>query len=185
VTVATALRRAGVQIVFEGTARVTWRRSGPARWTPTGLWPTSCQAANLLDQVNGGAPLLVVLEQVVATVPMLAEEFADAPPAIAALAEDTGGAVVDVRIPTLDWLPAELRDRGLRFAHASTATAAGTPDLLVPPLALEAPATAMPNVRFAHVLDPRRYRRSEVPAVARHAFATRQIPAACPADVLV
>jgi hypothetical protein len=162
-----------VLIVLEGAVRLAWRRSGAARWSPVGLWPTDWQAADLLDHVRRGLPLLVVLEQVSVTVPMLAEEFADAPPAVAALAEQSGE-VVEVRIPTLDWLPADLRDRGLDFVRDSAAYVAGTPRPLRPALLLEEPATPR-NVRFARVLDPGRYRREELAAVARYAFATHHV----------
>jgi hypothetical protein len=159
-----------VLIALEGAARLAWRRSGAARWSPVGLWPTDWQAADLMDHVRRGLPLLVVLEQVSMTVPMLAEEFADAPPAVAALAEQTGE-VVEVRIPTLDWLPTDLRDRGLNFVRDSAAYATDVPRLLQPVLLLEEPATPR-NVRFARVLDPGRYRREDLADVARYAFAT-------------
>jgi hypothetical protein len=159
-----------VMVVIEGPARVTWRRSGGARWTPTGLWPTATQWAEVVDRLDRGAPLLVVLDDVPAKVSLLAEEFADAPPPLAALAQDVRGEVVDLQIPLLDWLPAELRRRGLQFLHASTETASRTPVPLLPALVLDEPASVMPNVRFAHLLPGGRFSHPYLRDVAGYVF---------------
>jgi hypothetical protein len=159
-----------VMVVIEGPARVSWRQTRGTQWRPTGLWPTATQRAEVLDRLDRGAPLLVVLDDVPATVSLLAEEFAYAPPPLAALAEDVRGEVVDLQIPLLDWLPDELRRRGLRFLHASTETASRTPVPLRPALVLDEPPSAMPNVRFAHLLPGGRFSHSHLLGVVPHVF---------------
>jgi hypothetical protein len=159
-----------VMVVIEGPTRMCWRHTRGTQWTPTGLWPTATQRAEVLDRLDRGAPLLVVLDNVPATVSLLAEEFAHAPSPLAALADDVRGDLVDLQIPPLDWLPDELRRHGLQFLHASTETASRTPVPLLPALVLDEPASAMPNVRFAHLLPGGRFSHSHLLGVVRHIF---------------
>ncbi|GAA3837893.1 hypothetical protein GCM10022243_00470 [Saccharothrix violaceirubra] len=131
-------------IVVEGPARLTWCRTGSARWRPTGLWPTPAQQADVCDRIRRGSPLLVVLDEPTA-IPLLAEEIADAPPELAALAEFAGD-VGELRIPFLGWLPPDLAERGRRFLRCGRPS---RPDVLVPPLVVDAPDPDVPHVRFA------------------------------------
>jgi len=75
-----------VLIIFEGAARVAWRRSGLSRWRPTGLWPNPAQRTELLDRLSSNRGVLVLLESGPPTVAMSSDEFAGAPEAIRSLA---------------------------------------------------------------------------------------------------
>jgi hypothetical protein len=90
---------------------------------------------------------LVLVSQRRTVVPMLAEEFAQAPSSLRDLASDWSGEVVDVAIPALDWLPATLRARGLHFLESTDELVAATPRGLIPPLIVEE-ADTVSNVRF-------------------------------------
>jgi hypothetical protein len=164
------LRHDGVTVVVEGSARIRWRRVAAARWAPAALWPSTDESAEVLSGVRRGDPLLVVFDEAPAKVPVLAEELALAPPAVASLACDTSGEVVDLHVPPLDWLPEELRHRGLRFLHTSTQAASRTPCPLRPPLMLDEPAADLPNLRFAVRLPCRGWARTDLVAVASHLF---------------
>jgi hypothetical protein len=156
-------RCADVLVVFEGPRRVIWNRGGcqggpqigPQSWVPAGLWPTAEQAAEVADHIGGGGRLFVVLEEAPAVVSLLAEEFAQAAPALVALADpaDRDEPVVDVRVPVLDWLPGSLRERGLRFLASSQAVMDRNPAALLPRLLLEEETGGDP-VRFARRVPP-------------------------------
>jgi hypothetical protein len=168
------IRHGAMTVVVEGAARIGWRRSGAATWAPERLWPTADEAAELLAAVRRGEALLVVFDETPATVAVLAEEFAQAAPALAELAEGgdaTGGEVVELRVPPLNWLPEELRRRGLRFLRDSRAKAARTPTFLLPPLVIDEPSAQAPNVRFAHRLRHTGACRTQLPQIAAHLFA--------------
>ncbi|RSM80587.1 hypothetical protein DL991_10780 [Amycolatopsis sp. WAC 01375] len=147
-----ALRHDDILIVVEGAARLSWIRTGPARWRPSGLWPTREQEAEIAEHVRSGAPLLVVLAEMPTIVPLLTEELIDAPEDLVKLAEFTGY-VSELRIPFLGWLPPQLRERGQRFFE-STCSRATPPPVLQSPLLVE-PAVAGDHerVRFARWLD--------------------------------
>ncbi|OXM44262.1 hypothetical protein CFP71_40630 [Amycolatopsis thailandensis] len=151
-TTGPALRQDDLLIVVEGAARLSWIRTGPARWRPSGLWPTREQEAEIAEHVGSGAPLLVVLAEMPTIVPLLTEELIDAPEDLVKLADFTGY-LSELRIPFLGWLPPELRERGRRFFEATGARPA-RPLVLRSPLIVE-PAVAgdYGHVRFARWLD--------------------------------
>lgn len=147
-----ALRCDDILVVVEGAARLSWIRTGPARWRPSGLWPSREQEADIAEHVENGAPLLVVLAEMPTIVPLLTEELIDAPDDLVKLAEFTGY-VSELRIPFLGWLPPQLRERGRRFFEATRSRPA-PPAVLRSPLLVE-PAVAgdHEHVRFARWLD--------------------------------
>src|SRR5439155_25349164 len=119
-------------------------------------------------------PVVVVLEDT-RTVPVLREEWTD----VAGVVPVDPGAdqdVFDVRIPVLDWLPAALRERGLRFLDESSRSLA-RPALIRPPLLLDEPAPGS-NLRFARRLTTEPLWPYSLLEVARHVFA--DIPAPGP-----
>jgi hypothetical protein len=156
-------------VVLDGADRVTWRRTGLAEWAPSGLWPDEQQAAKIRRHLAQGGPLLVVLAGTKATVPLLDEQLADAP---SALARQPTEDLASLHIPALDWLPADLRRRGLRFVRESAERVARTPAPLRPSIALSDPDADMPNLRFAHRLAPCPHLRRDLPAIVEHAFGT-------------
>ncbi len=75
-----------------------------------------------------------------------------------------------VPVPALDWLPSEVRDRGLRFLRSSILHARRTPALLRPALSLEDPAVVCPHVRFAHLSRAGAHTEHELAVVLAFAF---------------
>jgi hypothetical protein len=161
-------------VVVDGADRVAWRRTGLAEWAPCGVWPDEQQAADVRRHLAQGGPLLVVLAGTKATVPLLDEQLADAPSAVAALAQQPSGDLASLHIPALDWLPADLRRRGLRFVRESAERAARTPAPLLPAIVLSEPDAEAPNLRFAHRLAPCPHLRRDLPAIVEHAFGAVQ-----------
>lgn len=157
-----------VLVAFEGVSRLRWRRVAAAQWVPTGIWPDDSQAGELAERLECRQPLLVLIDCRPARVEVMCEEFAAAPPCIAALATEAAADVVTLEIPFLDWLPAGLRRRGVAFARAAAHQIACTPRGLLPDLLLEPVAADQPWIRFGCS------RSSRIPAdlglVARAAF---------------
>ena len=160
-----------VLIIFEGAARVAWRRSGLSRWRPTGLWPDPAQRIELLDRLSSNRGVLVLLESGPPTVAMLSDEFAGASEAIRSLAmADNQGDPVTLRIPLMDWLPEPLRERGLAF-HRQTVDASRTfPRALLPAILLERVDPQCKHLRFGLQVAPSSS--GELEAAAHHAFAS-------------
>jgi hypothetical protein len=154
-------------IVVEGAARLSWCRTGSAQWKPVGLWPTPEQEADVAARVRRGSPVLVVLEDAPAVVPLTDSEAAQVPDDLRGLVEVDGG-VGELRIPFLGWLSPELRERGRRFLEQGSAT--GTPDVLRPPLLIEPPDQDTPHVRFARWLRPGAHPVEALVAVATYLF---------------
>jgi hypothetical protein len=163
-------RYGDVLVVVDGADRVTWRRTGLAEWVPCGVWPDEHQSAEVHRHLAHGGPLLAVLAATKATVPLLDEQLAEAPPAVAALAQQASGDLAALHIPALDWLPADLRRRGLRFVRDGAERAARTPAPLLPAIVLDEPDQHAPHVRFAHRLAPCPHLRRDLPAIVEHAF---------------
>jgi hypothetical protein len=161
-------------VVLDGADRVTWRRTGLAEWAPSGVWPDEQQAAAVRRHVAQGGPLLVVLAGTKATVPLLDEQLADAPSAVAALAQQPTGDLAALHIAALDWLPADLRRRGLRFVRESAERVARMPAPLRPAIVLSEPVANLPSLRFAHRLAPCPHLRRDLPAIVEHAFGAVQ-----------
>ncbi|HEY3690533.1 MAG TPA: hypothetical protein VGL46_09535 [Pseudonocardiaceae bacterium] len=147
-----ALYTDDVLIVAEGSARLTWYRTGPARWRPVSLWPTHEQEAEIADRVDDGAPLLIVLAEMPTVVPLLTEELLDAPEELVRLAEFTGY-LCELRIPFLGWLPPELRERGRTFFE-ETRQRGHMPLSVRSPLLFEPASPETPHVVFARWLRP-------------------------------
>jgi hypothetical protein len=75
-----------------------------------------------------------------------------------------------VHIPALDWLPNDLRRRGLAFLDASTERASQVPPALRAPLVLSVSDPAAPHVRFAHRLRSGFALDHNLPVIVEHAF---------------
>lgn len=143
-------RHGSALVVFEGSRRMLWRRPGPGRWRPAGIWPEAAEAAALAAHLAARRNLLVVLDGTEHTVSLLLEELAAAPASVRRLAPGPHrDEPVDVRIPVLDWLPAPLRHPGLAFLRTGREAARRTPAALRPPLLLDEPAPDRPYLRFA------------------------------------
>ena len=132
----------GALVVFEGASRVVWHRETSSEWTPIGLWPRPHEAAFLTAHLARREPMLVVLRDPIATLPLLTEELDRSDPLFTALAGHSEGDVVELQIPALDWLPAEDRLRGLRFLAWSASVLSATPHPLCPPYLVDEPAGA-------------------------------------------
>ena len=76
-----------------------------------------------------------------------------------------------IPVPALDWLPNDLRDRGLRFLQASTWRVRRTPVLLRPALSLDERDIACPHVRFAHLSRAAVQTERDLSTVVAYAFA--------------
>lgn len=188
------LRLGDVLVVLEGPARMLWkehaRGSGPRHWTPTGLWPDEKQRAEVREHLDGGRPLLVLLDEARCRVPMLREEWraahrqlrrdqadigfgnsADSAD-LADLADLADDEVVEVSLPFLDWLPEAHRERATRFLAESDAELARTPMAFLPQLMIEEPRDGTPlSPRFARRLPPNALTADRLAAAAEHLFA--------------
>jgi transposase len=162
------MRFGDVVVVFEGRRRIAWSRTGFAEWTPVAIWPDSRNGAAIRRRIAVREPVLVVVEAPEAAVTILADQLAAAPPAVAALAE-RDGEVADVRIPAFDWLPEDLRSRGLAFLRSNAERAQRIPAPLLPPVVLEESAG---HVRFLHVMRPWEQLERDLDAIAELAFGT-------------
>jgi hypothetical protein len=152
-------------IVFEGPRRI---RNHSA--TSVDLWPDAAEAEEVRHRIESGRPILVILGGPEAEATVLTEQFAGAPPALAALAHAIARDLSPIPVPALDWLPSDVRDRGLRFLRASTLRARRTPALLRPPLSLDEPDGSCPHVRFAHLSRISVQTERELSLVVAYAF---------------
>lgn len=169
-TTSPAIRCGHALVVFEGSSRVHWRRDGRAEWTPLGVWPDERETALVRQQLEQRQPLLVILSGIEASVALLDDQYERAPRALAAISAEVAGGLVELRIPALDWLPADLRRRGFRFLRESVQRAAATPGPLRAPLALEPRDLVTPHVRFAHRVSSCPYLERDLDAVVDYAF---------------
>jgi hypothetical protein len=156
-------------IVFEGARRIRWQRSGRTSAASVALWPDAHEAVDVRRRLERGQPILVILGGPQADAALLAEQFAQAPPAFAVFVHATACDLVGIPVPALDWLPVELRDRGLRFLRASAERARRTPTPLCPSLYLDERDFSVPHVRFAHRI--RQSAQPDLALVVDHAFA--------------
>ncbi|MFG3155354.1 hypothetical protein ACGF7W_25275 [Streptomyces sp. NPDC048219] len=158
-------------VVFDGPRRLSWHASAPGDYIPTALWPSPAQAAEVMDHLYSGGCLLVLIEQERISVPMYAEEAERLPPDVAARATLTSdGVVSELHLPVLDWMPAALRERGLRFLENSTRLLREEPDLLLPHLIVEDPPRHLANLRFARLRPPRPFADDRLAPVTDHLF---------------
>ncbi|MFI0238027.1 hypothetical protein [Streptomyces sp. NPDC016845] len=171
-------------VILEGPARVLWNEPaavpGKRAWTPAGLWPDRAEHAQVRAHLDGGRPLLVLLDEARSRVPLLREEWQAAPRRLMRelagvrcenLTHDTDE-LVEVRLPFLDWLPQDHRDRARRFLAESDAVLARTPKALLPPLLAEEPEDGVVlNPRFARRLQPHTLNADRFAAAVHHLFA--------------
>ena len=153
-------------IVFEGPRRIR-----PRGATHFELWPDAAEARDVRDRLASGRPILVILGGPQAEATVLTEQFAGAPPALAELVHAIARDLAPVPVPALDWLPPEVRDRGLRFLRASTQRVRRTPALLRPALILDERDLTCPNVRFAHLSRVTSGTERDLASVVSYAFA--------------
>ena len=164
------LRSGDALVVFEGPKRIVWGRASHDLGTLRELWPDARQDAEVRRRIAAGEPLLVILDKPDPVVSLLAEELVGAPPALAALADAPAGELVRLRIPTLDWLPDDLRRRGRRFLAASIERTSAIPRALLPALVFDKPDASTPHVRFAHRLNARVRLDYDIDAIVKHCF---------------
>jgi hypothetical protein len=153
-------------VVFEGLRRV--RRQSA---TGLDLWPDAREAEEVRDRIESGRPILVIFGGPQAEATVLTEQFAGAPPALAELVHAIARDLAPIPVPALDWLPNEVRDRGLRFLRASTLRVRRTPALLCPALSLDERDVTCPHVRFAHLAQVGVDTERELSRVVAYAFA--------------
>ena len=158
-------------IVFEGPRRV--RHQSATRYA---LWPDAREAAEVRDRLESGRPILVILGGPQAEATVLTEQFAGAPPALAELVRAIARDLSPIPVPALDWLPNDLRDRGLRFLQGSVTRIRRTPVLLRPALALDERDIACPHVRFAHLTRAALQTEPDLSTVVAYAFAGVMAP---------
>jgi len=155
-----------VLVVFDGPRRIR-HQSG----TRLDLWPDACEAEAVRDRIERGRPILVILGGPQAEATVLTEQFVGAPPALAQLVEAIARDLAPIPVPALDWLPHDVRDRGLRFLRASTLRVRRTPPLLRPTLSLDDRDITCPHVRFGHLSRVGVQTERELSLVVAHAFA--------------
>ncbi|MEU6283407.1 hypothetical protein [Streptomyces sp. NPDC047028] len=174
----TTLAVGNALVVFEGAPRLKWQWQSLTQWTPTGLWPSPEELREITARFDRGDPVLIVLGEREAGVTVTQEEMSQAPPELRSLAtfsEGTGG-IGELRIPQLDWLPEDLRARGLRFFDDSDLVIARTPAPLRPPLLLDEPAPYDAQVRFVRQTGPGGCSPAALTALVNHAFPEQPTP---------
>ncbi|MEU9196358.1 hypothetical protein [Streptomyces hundungensis] len=168
----TTLRAAGALVVFEGAPRVRWSWKSAACWTPVGLWPEPGDRAEVRERLRDGEPVLIVFAEREGGVPVTREELSGAPDAIRRLARmDDAEDLGELLVPPLDWLPQDMRRRGLRFFEQSSAEIAGTPRAIRGPVLLEPAPKDHRQLRFARATGPSGCLERDLPALVEHAFA--------------
>jgi hypothetical protein len=125
----TAVLSNDVMIVLEGRRRLRWSIAGDG-FVLTGE----------------GLPLLVVLDYEPTDVPAFENEVFDLPRGLDV--RRCGGDMLELRVPVLDWLPPDLRRRGLTFAGYAASTIEATRACDLPPLLFDDAAQGE-QVRFA------------------------------------
>jgi hypothetical protein len=153
-------------IVFEGQRRI--RRQTATRFE---LWPDTEEAEAVRSRIESGRPILVILGGPEAEATLLTEQFADAPPALAQLVHAIARDLAPIPVPALDWLPSDVRDRGLRFLRDSSLRVRRTPALLRPELSLDDRCVSCPHVRFAHMTRVGVQTEHDLSLVVAYAFA--------------
>lgn len=165
-------------VVFEGAARIAWHRGTSSDWIPVGLWPRPEEAVLLEERLERGDPVLVILSEPVATVPLLVEELAASRELFAPYAGPAEGHLVELRLPALDWLPADARARGLEFLASTDKVIATTPYALCPPFLLDGPDADGRKIRFVRPRRGERATDADCRALVEHVFASALVPAA-------
>ena len=153
-------------IVFEGPRRIRRRHA-----TSFDLWPDAREAQEVRDRIQSGRPILVILGGAQAKATVLTEQFAGAPPALAELVQAIARDLSPFPVPALDWLPDDVRERGLHFLRATTLRVRRTPALLCPALCLDDRDAAFPHVRFAYLSRVGVHTPRDLSLVAAYAFA--------------
>jgi hypothetical protein len=135
-----------VLVLFEGTHRLKWMRTGQAEWRLVGLWPW-CEPDRGAGLLGDGQRILIVIDREAPTTMLLPEEARELPPGLIVNSE-LGAEVVDVEIPRFDWLPEREQERGEWFVKTAEITLRHTSSVVLPPLLLdEEPGE---QVRFVH-----------------------------------
>lgn len=166
------VRRYGdVMVVFEGRHRVAWQPLTAGRATPVALWPDEAERQEVGRHIAVGSPLLVVLDRDEPWIPLLPEELPQPGSPMRRLVHEPAGDLPGLRMPWLDWLPGDLRVRGLRFFRASAQRAGRVPAPLEPDLVVDqAPES---QVRFAWRVRPRGLAEHLLRAVVDYCFGPR------------
>jgi hypothetical protein len=165
-----AIKCGDALIVFEGARRIRWRRSERSSHASVVLWPDPLEALEVRRRLERGWPILVILGGPQAEAALLTEQYAQAPPALAAVARTIATDMTGMPVPALDWLPVGLRNRGLRFLRASSERVHRTPAPLCPSLQLDERDLTVPHVRFAHVVRESAQSERDLELVVAHAF---------------
>lgn len=145
-------------VVREGAKRLQWVRTVEG-WRLEGMWPGPADQRVVSQHLGTGAPVLVVLEEQPAVVTALRDELVEVPPYLRALYQCDE--YVDLEVPFLDWLPADVRRRGEQFAAYVQRLLAVTPRWSLPQLLFAPDVAAGHQVQFVartpacRVLDDR------------------------------
>jgi hypothetical protein len=84
-----------VLVLFEGTHRLKWMRTGQAEWRLVGLWPW-CEPDRGAGLLGDGQRILIVIDREAPTTMLLPEEARELPPGLIVNSE-LGAEVVDVK----------------------------------------------------------------------------------------
>lgn len=132
---------AGNLVVQDGPARAVWSRGPAAQARLTGIWPGADQRKAVAAHMRDGGAMLVLIEAAPCTVVAMRDEVEWAPDA-------EQSEIVEITIPTLDWLPVRMRRAGERFRRQALLGLLDIPVLQRPGLMLSSwvPRT---RLRFA------------------------------------
>lgn len=161
---------AGIQIVFDGARRLLWSSRGPAVWRPERIWPSVSEREQLLAQLEGGAPVLIVLESESDPVTVLPEELDRAPQPVREQALRLGGDAYAIPVTPLDWLPEPQRQRGHEFLRTARQMIESNPKLLLSSFITDPAQQPGERLRFALRAWSRTVADQDLAEFARHLF---------------
>lgn len=145
-TNAAELRDGDLTVVLDGAERLQWSNRGPGEWKLCGLWPTCEEQRALLQRLAAGLPLLVILEQLPATVSVYPQEVATELERFESVIESDP--LMELAVPVLDWLPEPLVTRGRSFVAGADELVRTTAKALLPELIMD-DGCGDANLRFA------------------------------------
>ncbi|MCL6537447.1 MAG: hypothetical protein K6T28_02500 [Acidothermus sp.] len=165
-----AFLRDDVLVVFEGPRRLLWKQRGPLQWVPYAVWPSAEDRAALLRRRAGGDPILVVIEDAPARIPILAEERSSAPAELRERMRPTGDDLYELEIPLADWLPEPLQQRAQTLAERARQVRDTSPAALLPPFLFETRSDVSDDpLKFVHRLGAGHCSHQALAALAAYA----------------
>lgn len=161
-----------IVVVFDGNARLRWEMRANGERCLQELWPSDVDRAELLQHLESGGALLVVLERDPVVLAVYPHEIVTGLDRFETVTSMSG--LVELELPVLEWMPEPLRSRGMIFVDQTDEIMRSTPEALLPTLIVES-TTDECQVRFARRVG-RSVSARACREAAEHIFATLPVP---------